>query len=149
MGGVCQEHCFPFSPPRGCLTWTPGELTGLSQHFSSFVRIHSHTSFPTPAGFLTGSDSLPESGFYLRGEQGKRYQVIPSRRRQPLCLSPSSYLCSCLPFTMSGTSDSVLPITTEHITLLLQGAKHHHTMLSYSTRQRHRKHADSFRGETC
>lgn len=89
MGGSVKrgQHCFP-SPPRAWLTWTPGEHIGLSQHFSSFVRLHTHSSFPTPAGFLSGSDSLPESGFYLRGKQGKRYQVIPPKGDNPSAFLP-------------------------------------------------------------
>lgn len=91
--------------------------------FSSRTRGPSASAlcYPAPS---TGplQARLPESGICL-GQRREGHRV----RHHLGCSKPSaprSHHWSCLPFTVTGTSDSTRPVTILHITLVLQATRH-------------------------
>lgn len=125
MLSICQARMAALSPlPQGLGHVDPGWAHRLESALC--LSPPSHFNCP-PAGYVSGPDRLPDSGIYLAYWGGKRHQATTKAGTNPLLF----FQWSCLPFIMTGTSDSVLPITPQHISLLLQGAQHYHTMLSY------------------
>lgn len=112
--GICQEWMAVLSSLPAGLSACGPRVSAQAWVSASALCLSAPLQCP-PAGYVSGPDRLPDSGIYL-GEQGKGHRVIPHAGcDKPLRFS-FLYHWSCLPFMMTATRDSTLPVT-----LVLQG----------------------------